>query len=51
MRLFEEEARKLDGIAFLGQGTIYPDIIESGTKIVKAVKGEVWPAEDLDFSW
>ena len=29
IRVFEEEARKLDGIAFLAQGTIYPDIIES----------------------
>lgn len=29
VRVFEEEARKLEGIAFLGQGTIYPDIIES----------------------
>jgi GMP synthase (glutamine-hydrolysing) len=38
IRVFEEEARKLDGIAFLGQGTIYPDIIESGTKTAKAVK-------------
>ena len=38
IRVFEEEARKLDGIAFLGQGTIYPDIIESGTKTVKCVK-------------
>ena len=36
--VFEEEARKLDGISFLGQGTIYPDIIESGTKTVKPVK-------------
>lgn len=38
IRVFEEEARKLDGIAFLGQGTIYPDIIESGTKTAKCVK-------------
>lgn len=38
IRVFEEEARKLDGIAFLGQGTIYPDIIESGTKTAKTVK-------------
>ena len=30
IRVFEEEARKLDGIDFLAQGTIYPDIIESG---------------------
>ncbi len=27
--VFAEEARKLDGISFLGQGTIYPDILES----------------------
>ena len=30
IRVFEEEARKLEGIGFLAQGTIYPDIIESG---------------------
>ena len=38
IRVFEEEARKLKGIDFLGQGTIYPDIIESGTKTAKMVK-------------
>jgi len=38
IRIFEEEARKLDGIEFLGQGTIYPDIVESGTKTAKVVK-------------
>ena len=38
IRVFEEEARKLEGIEFLGQGTIYPDIVESGTKTGKAVK-------------
>ena len=38
IRVFEEEARKLDGIEFLGQGTIYPDIVESGTKTAKCVK-------------
>jgi len=38
IRVFEEEARKLDGIDFLGQGTIYPDIVESGTKTAKVVK-------------
>ena len=30
IRVFEEEARKLHGIEFLAQGTIYPDILESG---------------------
>ena len=38
IRVFEEEARKLDGIEFLAQGTIYPDIVESGTKTAKMVK-------------
>ncbi|MEG0934192.1 MAG: glutamine-hydrolyzing GMP synthase [Clostridia bacterium] len=38
IRVFEEEARKLEGVAFLGQGTIYPDILESGTLTAKAVK-------------
>lgn len=38
IRVFEEEAHKLDGIDFLAQGTIYPDIVESGTKTAKVVK-------------
>jgi len=38
IRVFEEEARKLEGIQFLAQGTIYPDIVESGTKTAKMVK-------------
>lgn len=38
IRVFEEEARKQQGIHFLGQGTIYPDIVESGTKTAKIVK-------------
>ncbi len=38
IRVFEEEARKLQGIEFLAQGTIYPDIVESGTKTAKMVK-------------
>ena len=29
IKVFEEEARKLEGISFLAQGTIYPDILES----------------------
>lgn len=38
IRVFEEEAGKLEGIDFLAQGTIYPDIAESGTKTAKVVK-------------
>lgn len=52
IRVFEEEARKLDGIDFLAQGTIYPDIVESGTKTAKTVKSHHNVGglpEDLDF--
>lgn len=38
IRVFEEEASKLEGIKFLAQGTIYPDIVESGTKTAKVIK-------------
>ena len=38
IRVFEEEAKKPGRIEFLGQGTIYPDIIESGVGGNKAVK-------------
>ena len=31
-KVFFEEAQKLDGVKFLAQGTIYPDIIESGAR-------------------
>ena len=34
IKIFDEEAKKLEGISFLAQGTIYPDILES--KGVKA---------------
>ena len=53
IRVFEEEARKLEGIDFLGQGTIYPDIVESGTKTAKMVKSHHNVGglpEDLGFS-
>ncbi len=38
IRVFEEEARRHQGIEFLAQGTIYPDIVESGTQTAKVVK-------------
>ena len=48
IRVFEEEARKQDGIEFLAQGTIYPDILES--KGVKAHHNVGGLPEDLQFS-
>ncbi len=48
IRVFEEEARKLDGIEFLAQGTIYPDILESGP--VKAHHNVGGLPEDLQFA-
>ncbi len=47
IRVFEEEARKLDRIEFLAQGTIYPDILESGP--VKAHHNVGGLPEDLRF--
>ena len=38
IRVFEEEAAKLGGIPFLAQGTIYPDIVESGGKHGATIK-------------
>ena len=53
IRVFEEEAHKLEGIEYLAQGTIYPDIVESGTKtasIVKSHHNVGGLPEDLGFS-
>lgn len=47
IRVFEEEARKLEGISFLAQGTIYPDILESNG--VKAHHNVGGLPEDLKF--
>lgn len=47
IRVFEEEARKLKGIEFLAQGTIYPDILESGP--VKSHHNVGGLPEDLKF--
>ena len=47
IQVFAEEARKLDGIEFLGQGTIYPDILES--KGIKSHHNVGGLPEDLKF--
>ena len=47
IRVFEEEARKLKGIEFLAQGTIYPDIVESAG--VKAHHNVGGLPDDLKF--
>lgn len=47
IRVFEEEARKLEGIEFLAQGTIYPDIVESAG--VKAHHNAGGLPDDLKF--
>lgn len=47
IKVFNEEAAKLDGISFLAQGTIYPDILES--KGVKAHHNVGGLPEDMSF--
>ena len=54
INVFADEARKLDGISFLAQGTIYPDILESikqaeGKKAVKSHHNVGGLPEDLEF--
>ncbi len=54
INVFADEARKLDGISYLAQGTIYPDILESqkqaeGKKAVKSHHNVGGLPEDLQF--
>ena len=54
INVFADEARSLEGIDFLAQGTIYPDILESikqaeGKKAVKSHHNVGGLPEDLDF--
>ena len=54
IEVFADEARKLDGVEFLAQGTIYPDILESikqaeGKKAVKSHHNVGGLPEDLKF--
>jgi len=54
IKVFDEEASKLEGISFLAQGTIYPDILESikqaeGKKAVKSHHNVGGLPEDMQF--
>ena len=54
INVFADEARKLEGVSYLAQGTIYPDILESikqaeGKKAVKSHHNVGGLPEDLQF--
>lgn len=52
IRVFEEEQKKLEGIEYLIQGTIYPDVVESGKegeKLVKSHHNVGGLPEDVNF--
>ena len=53
IRVFEEESKKLGQIDFLVQGTIYPDVVESGTgtsAVIKSHHNVGGLPEDIEFS-
>ena len=53
IRVFEEEANKIKGIEYLVQGTVYPDVIESGTDTAEVIKSHHNVGglpEDMQFS-
>ena len=53
IRVFEEESKKLGQIGFLVQGTIYPDVVESGTgtsAVIKSHHNVGGLPEDIEFS-
>lgn len=53
IRVFEEEANKLENIEYLVQGTVYPDVIESGTDTAEVIKSHHNVGglpEDMQFS-